>query len=52
MLEEIEELKKQMQWMQELLLSLVILQDPLVKIKLRRSYPKIDELLTKLNSKY
>ena len=49
---EIEKLKQQIEWMQELLIALVVLQAPLTKIKLRRSYPKLDELLTRMNSKY
>lgn len=49
---ELEELKEQVKSMQEIIMALIILQDPLVKIKLRKAYPKLDEFLTAINSKF
>lgn len=51
-MKEIEYLKEQVENMQEIIMALIILQDPLIKIKLRKAYPKLDEFLTAINSKY
>jgi len=50
MIDRIKQLEVQVEWMQEMIIALIMLQSPLVKIKLRRNYPKIYDLLTKLNS--
>ncbi len=46
--EDIKRLEAQVKWMQEILIALIILQDPMTKIKLRWAYPALDDMLKKM----
>lgn len=42
---EIEQLKKQIDGMQEIIIALIILQDRMTKYKLRKAYPQLDKMM-------
>ncbi len=45
---EIEKLKRQVQWMQEMIIALVIVQDRIAQFRIRNANPQLDDILNRM----
>ncbi len=48
MTEKILELEKQIKWMQEIIIAIILLQGNVTQFRLRKSYPILDEMFKKM----